>query len=175
MSNKVVVPMLGVLLCCGGMAQATNIDFYTYGTIGFSDEFYNVNLYSNAAVNMTGGRIAHTAFLHDSAVLNVYDGSIWGIEVGDSSVLNLWGGEISAMWLMNTTVNIYGYGISLTPELGNTVVQGYWGDGTPFNFTAYRSEAYNSQFVIHTPEPATIAFLAIGILAIKKFKHTNIL
>jgi len=183
MKKKIIIIMLGALLCCGGVAQAmNNIDFYSDGVIQDGNNFYNVTLHSSAIVNMTGGIIESIIKTYDNSVINISGGILQHgeIDLYDSSILNLSGGTFEVdnwvTWIYpmdQSIVNVYGSGLTLSPFLSNnTIASGYWANGDDFRLAFGRTNFNSPQIILHEiPEPATISLLLIGIVGMRKLKH----
>ena len=98
-----------------GQLRAVDIDFYSDATIENGDLYDNVFVYDTTpdqtTVDMLGGSIDafHT---YDSSIVNIYGGEIlWGILSLNSSTVNLHGGTINCESLTvsnSSTLNIYG-------------------------------------------------------------------
>jgi len=68
-------------LSCGGLAQATGVDFYSDWTIQNGDDYSNppydyIALHDSATVTMTGGRIAVCFDAYDTSAFNFQDGVV---------------------------------------------------------------------------------------------------
>ena len=209
MNKGLTKTILAILLCFGGLAQATVFE-WTSGTYEITDgDDYSldwINLRNSTTVNMTGGNLGvlyaydTSTFnlqgglsgsvlqfygastinitggtingginMYDNSVINITGGTLAGFNLADSTVANLWGGQIGGIYSHNI-VNIYGRNIVIEPY-GTTdkLIHGFWGNGTPFSFVAWRAVPYNSQFVIHEiPEPATFCLFALTSLILRR-------
>jgi hypothetical protein len=166
------------LLCCGGLAKATDIDFYDSNIIQTGDIYDTVNLYGSANVNMIGGVVTGRINAYNTSIMNISGGTMEGpdmtfINLHDFAVLNLSGGNFRtddlATWIYpsQSIVNIYGYGLSLSPYYSDKVATGFWESGTPFKFILARTE--NAQINLHEiPEPTTAFLLGLGIILARK-------
>jgi hypothetical protein len=171
MRSKIVHTMVGVLLSCGGLAQA--IDFYNNGSIVDGNNFDTVNIWNSATVNMTGGVISSAVNTHNTSVLNVSGGDLRGIfiDLYDSSALSLSGGLVSNAWIYPhySTVDIYGRDLTWIVD-SERRLQGYWADGTYFKITFARIE--NANIVLHEiPEPTTLMLMGAGLGILLKYSR----
>jgi len=150
---------------------------------GFTDIIEDTNIYSgsydairvfdSANLDFYGDSVGLLDF-RDTSTGSFHGGTAEQIDVATSAVVHLWGGQIYSMYSYNI-VHLYGQGITIEPSGTGTYdryIHGLWGDGTPFDFVAYRAVLFNSQFVIHEiPEPSTISLLLFGILGVKKLRR----
>ena len=169
---KIIFSAFIVLLFYGGLTQAGYIDIYE-DTVITTDFYTNdyIRVFGAAKVDFYGYTAGQIDFL-DTSTGSIYEGTIGGLGISDSAVAYLYGGTISVVTAFNTTVHLYGQDIVIEPYYTTGLyIHGLWADNTPFSFIAYRAIPYNSQFVIHDiPEPATIVFLMLGILCIRKIR-----
>jgi len=107
--------MLGALLSCGGLAQATGVDFYSDWTIQNGDDYSNppydyIALHDSATVTMTGGRIAVCFDAYDTSTFNFQGGLAGGGMFHGFATANITGGTISGGFNMydNSVLNISG-------------------------------------------------------------------
>jgi len=130
--------------------QDTTINSGTYGL---------VDVLGGAKLDYYGDYI-DVLRVEESSSAAIYGGTVHNIQLGDSETLYLLGGSIWLLQAQNSTVHIYGQGITLNPVGNDTYIQGLWGNDIPFSFTAGRTALYNEQFIIHEiPEPATSTLL----------------
>lgn len=128
--------------------------------------------YDSSVANITGGTINGGLNMYNNSVLNISGGTLAGFDlISDSTVANLWGGQIGRIY-SHGIVHLYGQNIEIEPYyIDDLYIHGLWGNGTPFEFIAFRAIPYNSQFVIHEiPEPTTLSLLLLGIVAVRKFR-----
>ena len=188
---KIIFAILFLLPVC---ANATTIDFYNDGTITDGNDFYWVNVWDNATVDMTGGRVSNF-YTYQTSTVNFSDGNVssfhiedtshvnvsggfinQGLNVYDSGVANLTGGQIGQIGQIydayiaafeSAIVNVYGYGFSYT----GVFLNGYWADETPFTIWL-RGPGTASHVVLHEiPEPLSILLFGFSGLLIVKQKY----
>jgi hypothetical protein len=190
MLNKIIILMLGVLLCCGGLAQA--IDFYDNGAIVEGDNFDIVNVWNTATVNMTGGSVTSFLNLNNNSNFNASGGEIQNhvstfdyssiVFSGGNSHISLTTNDYSTIFIYDglltasiaafdsSALNVYGYGFNVTPTGDSYNLTGYFQDGTSFCYYLRGSTTY-PRVTLHTvPEPASAAILLFGILALRAKK-----
>jgi hypothetical protein len=163
MKIKVVVLMLVVLLGCGGIGRATDIDVYSSGTIQPNDLYDTVNVWNSANLVMTGGSVT-TMNDWNSSITNIYGGNIGNLWMFDSSIVNLYGGTFGKLYYTSDlgVLNIYGY--NLTNQ--SNVISGNWSNGQAFSFPI-SIRAYSPQIELHQiPEPISLLFLSAGLLRV---------
>lgn len=168
---KKAVMILAVSLFCTGFVQAGYTDIIADTTI--SSGTYNVIRVFGAANLDFYGDTADLLDFQDTSTGSFYGGTVGEINVAESAVIELWGGQISLIYSRNI-VHIYGQNITVEPYYTDDLrIYGFWSDGvTPFDFIAGRAIPYNSQFVIHeVPEPLTLFFMLSGILGTRKLRR----
>ncbi len=112
MKTKLLLLTAVIVVLTGGRAHAVlDKTFTSSGQILPSEEWDNVYIYNDdTIVDMFGGSIQamHT---FDSSIVNVYAGDIlWGISTNNSSTVNIYGGGLSLQYLdvyHSATLNIY--------------------------------------------------------------------
>jgi hypothetical protein len=129
MRNTLVIGVMGVLLCCGGLAQAAGVDIYSNWTIQNGDDYTKppydyIALYDSAIVTMTGGNVGCGIVAYDtstfnlqggyvglspfdfygSSIANVTGGTATGFLMHDNSVLNISGGVVHGASMDNSTI-----------------------------------------------------------------------
>ena len=98
--------MLGVLLCCGGLAQAgTYKNFYSDGTVQAGETWTNINIYdtppAHTTVTMNGGSVTDSMGVFDAATFNMNSGHVGGLNAYELSMVNISGGSVSGLSLYN--------------------------------------------------------------------------
>jgi hypothetical protein len=190
MRNTLVIGVMGVLLCCGALAQA--IDFYSNGSIVEGNNFNVVNVWNAANVNMTGGSVTSFLNLYNNSNFNASGGEILNHVVtfdyssivfsGGDSYISLTTNDYSTIYVYNgllsaviaafdsSAVNVYGYGFTMTPVGNSYDLTGYFQDGTSFSY--YLRDSTYSRVMLHTvPEPASVAILLLGLLTLRAKKN----
>jgi hypothetical protein len=197
MSKNVIVLMLGVLLCCGGLAQAVQTDFHSDVTIQTGDVYDTVDTWDTATVTMAGG-LANVIEARNSSTFQLQSGNITGwisgcdtsdvimsggsvrdVQLFNSSIVNVSGGNITgSLGLFSNTAMVYIYGknFNCTPNIGGGwTISGNWDDtsNTPFAIwyrAGYSSPQHGSaDSQIHLiPEPATLLLLGFGSFLLRK-------
>jgi hypothetical protein len=149
-------------------------DYYTpvyNDTIINGGTYGNIEVFNSAALDVYDAGIDMLTF-QNTSIGRIHSGSIHTVFVTDSAALHLWGGQISVMYANNSTVDFYAQSINFDPaNSGNdTHIYGLWGDGTAFNFMAWRTGTYNEQFIFNQiPEPSTITLMLIaGVLFFRR-------
>ena len=165
MRRRIGILILGVLLSCGGLAQATNIDFNSVnpvGTIQAGDNYDQVTLHDSAVVTMTGGS-AYTVWSYDSSTFQMQSGNVTGwigvsnsssvtlsggllkdLELRDSGIATILGGNITgSLGIFGTAAvaHIYGKNFGATPNGAGWLITGDWADNSPFTIF-YRAPLY---------------------------------
>ena len=153
---------------------------WSYGIATYNS---TMNIYGGNITGGSGGQWDYGAKISIGSVVNIYGGGISGgligIEADRSSVVNWYGGNISAgteKWATgivafeDSRINIFGsdfnYGFG---SISNTsgILTGTLSDGTAINIKF--EQDYAGQIILSTiPEPASIAILTLGGLAILK-------
>ena len=134
---------------------------------GFGIGPFGVRAYGNSTVNISGGILA----AH-------YTGVDGGLYARDTSVSTISGGVVDLLRACEdsiVTINardfILGDGLSLDGDrvLGTGVLSGQWFDGTEWSTTILQNQS--GAAILAVPEPATLALLALGGLALLRRRH----
>jgi hypothetical protein len=137
---------------------------------GFTDIVEDTNIYNgsynvirvfgSANLNFYGDSVDLLDF-HDTSTGSFYGGTVKEIDVAASAVIQLWGGQIDGMYSHNI-VHIFGQNIEIEPyNIDDLYVHGFWGNGMPFDFIAWRGVSYNSQFVIQRAPSTSVISSAV--------------
>jgi hypothetical protein len=168
--------MLALASVC--LAEWPSIDFYTDGVIQDGNTFSVVRTFDDATIDMTGGIIGSRLEFYDTSIFNAYGGELGdGVRftLFDSSILNLhkidtfvaygWPTNLIEAWGPSCEINFYGYGFGFEGDL----LHGYWADGSSFAFSIRGNEETQAALEFHEiPEPATISFITVALLIIRK-------
>lgn len=90
MRNQLIIGVVGVLLCCGGLAQAADITFTHDANVQAGDSWSNVSIYdtppAHTTVNMTGGLVTDVLRVCNASTFNMSAGQVVGrCPVGEKS------------------------------------------------------------------------------------------
>jgi hypothetical protein len=115
MKTKIIIILASAMLLLSSQVQAIDIDFYHDATIEDGDLYGIVDVYDTppdtTTVDMFGGSLI-TLRAKDSSIVNIYDGEIVGsIESHNLSTVNIYGGAVTLEFLGvsdTSTLNIYG-------------------------------------------------------------------
>lgn len=145
--------------------NSSNVDI-SGGTLG------GLNAYDSSIVTVTGGSVSVLSACDTSAV-GISGGSVSSLRPYDTSSVDISGGSVSSLWAYTTSfVTFHGYdfratgGLTLDGEivLGTGVLTGRWFDGTAWA-TTISNHALGAT-ILAVPEPATLALLGLGGLAL---------
>lgn len=204
MRVKAVILIMGVLLLCGGIVQATPIDINIYSSTTIdSGEYGIVNIYDTfpdqTIVTMTGGSI-YSVWTYNSSIFQLQGGNVdrvinflpgyisahntsniimsggtvGGLELFDSSVAHISGGDISGhlATFQTSAAHIYGKNFNFTPNGsgGPGWITGNWADDTPFSIYYRNYEPFPGThlFLHEIPEPCMLGLFGIGSLILRK-------
>jgi hypothetical protein len=112
MRNKIVIGVIGILLCCGGLTQAANITFTSDANIQAGDTWSSVGIYdtppAHTTVNMTGGLVDMVG-TYNASTLNVHGGQVINtISMWNYSTVNIFDGLIEGASIHNyANINVY--------------------------------------------------------------------
>jgi len=188
MKTKIPIVAAGLLLLAAATAQATiRRDIYSDAVIQPGNEYDVVNLYEDATVGMTGGKVQYSLYTKDSSTLNLFDGEVSFLCVYDSSRLYMYGGQIRRSLALSGSGAASVFGGIIGPEIqiydsGVLTVHGYafeWQaftslgtegflsgnllDGTPFRaHLRTLPEPFPGSYVVLVPEPGTLLIFSIG-------------
>lgn len=128
MRNKIVigVMVMGVLLYCGGLAQANDITFSSSDTIDSPQVWGHVYVQNNGTVvNMIGGQVGYL-HMYNASTFNMSGGQIEdSIFTSNSSTFNLSGGTLEITGFeFDGNVNISGGNITGSGKFANFPVGG---------------------------------------------------
>ena len=115
MKTKVIIILASVMFLPVSQVQAIDVDFYSDASIEDGDVYGIVRIYDTqpdwTTVDMYGGSLI-TLRSNDSSIVNIYDGEIVGsIESHNSSTVNIYGGILTLDYLAvmdSSTLNVYG-------------------------------------------------------------------
>jgi len=132
-----------------------------------------LNTYNNVTVTMLGGGGIGGVFnMYDNSQLTMYDGFIGTLNLYPDTTAIIKGGDIHYLWIDPATtgwVKLYAYDMYVDPlpdSQGYLDIHGNWlADNSFFDIELQNGISTYSHIQI-VPEPATIAFLALGGLAV---------
>jgi len=195
MRTKFIFSVLGVLLCYGGMAKATTVDFNDHQTciIENGDNYDRITLHDYASVNMIGGEVTgFTTFnssyitlsgglIHsgistfNNTVIEMNGGSVLNLELGNSSIMYLSGGNIDGVVSIfeNAVLHIYAKDFLYTPEeYGFGGLSGHWINDTEFSIDFRFLQTpflTGSSVVMHiVPEPCSFGLIVFGFFIVRR-------
>ncbi len=187
------LPVVVIILNLMGLSYAAMDWNITEGTeiIQEGDEYNQVNIYNDAEVDMSGGTVVGID-TYNSSTLTLHDGSVgsWGLYAYNSSIVNIygWTNGIHIVAIDSSTVNlfqgntngsmnpygsstvhIYGTDFDFSVNISSGTLTGKWADETDFSLFFRGETELPSQVILHeVPEPASITFLGLGFLGIRK-------
>jgi hypothetical protein len=115
MKTKILLIIAVVVLLVVDKVQAVDVDFYSDATIEDGDVYTNVFVYDTppdtTTLDMYGGSVAGFG-TYNSSIVNIYGGEVWwGLTTLNLSTVNIYGGIINFESLFvvdSSTLNIYG-------------------------------------------------------------------
>ena len=134
-------------------AGDTVVDYYGWGELFDTYDNSVLNIYEGSSFFYDGGYSS----MHDTSVVNLYEGGFLGItsmtllELMDSSILNIRGGNVSIMITarQSTTINLFAGTLAYDPSLyDNSIMNVYGGTLT----------GYTGDHVIEIDPAATLNF-----------------
>lgn len=185
---KIIFVILVLLPVC---ANATTMDFYNDGTITDGNNFGTVNIWDDANVTMTGGKVFWcytyntSSFVYysdygDLSFISMYDNSLarnyanWTptMELYNNSQMHIYNGHIgSSVWIYgDAELHIHGHNLEYISGVCD-VVFGQWPDGRSFDFAirnSFHGTLRDNVFLHETPEPSTLSLLGLFTLFIRK-------
>jgi len=135
-------------------ASVRDLSAYGTSTVAVSGASVDyVDTYGTSSVDISGGRVDYV-YTNETSTVDISGGSFYVLGAQDSS-----------------TVTLHGYdfqptdGLSLDGNkvVGTGVLTGKWSDGTQWSISISVHDVWAN---IYTPEPATLALLALGGLAV---------
>jgi hypothetical protein len=133
----------------------------------------NLLAFETSSVNLSSGQVV-TLYAYDSSTVNVSGGLESGsLEALDTSTVNLFGGELRELDAYHTSTVVFhgrnfilGSGLTLDGQrvLGTGMLGGEWFDGTAWSVNIIANDPTATIELV--PEPATLALLALGGLAL---------
>ena len=107
--------MVVVVLIGMSEVQAIDVDFYSDAKIEDGDVYTNVFVYDTppdtTTLDMYGGSVAGFV-TYDSSIVNIYGGEVWwGLATYNLSTVNIYGGSVKCEGLIvghSSTLNVYG-------------------------------------------------------------------
>jgi hypothetical protein len=144
-------------------------------------EVNRILLSGSATLNISGGTVLGVIDPYGNSIVNISDGYIEKLYVSgwSGSHVTLTGGEFGS--IANSLNVIYGIHLTFVCDLNSLVytydndmivigVAGNWLDGSSFDIDIKNSKGYPStiEYIEFIPEPATMLFLAVGGLLIRR-------
>jgi hypothetical protein len=150
MKNTFMIGITGILLSCGGLAQAADITFTSDANIQTGDLWSNVSIYdsppAHTTVNMTGGLVNDILRVCNASTFNMSAGQVVGgaLWANDQSKVNIFGNSVvgGLSVYSNATVNFSGNASVAGASTGNSGILNVYG-GIINQFTGYNSSVVN--------------------------------
>ena len=144
----------------------------------------NVVIADNSTANIYGGYAQAPYVAFGSSTMNIYDGRVGTLGAGESSVVNIYGGEIGGNWgfgvYQSATANIYGSDFQYDPQWFWDDYFGRWisrftgtgPDGLPIDIRDM-PDPFTSPNINLIPEPATASLVGLGSLGLLRRRKVN--
>jgi len=184
MKTKIIFILLTILSPFLNQVRAAELEFHgnEYGIIYSPQDWYDVNIYDYATVDMIGGSV-NILYAFNSSIFNISDGSITSVICSfDLSTVNITGGSIEALATGgSSTANVYGgewkwtdyiaafdqsivniYGYDFSYSYGR--LSGFWLSGIQFDLWLRGPDTYPRVVLHEIPEPYSILLLSMGVL-----------
>lgn len=133
-------------------------------------QFYSLLMRDGSSAALNGG-VFRFFDMHDTSVLDIYDGSIVSNSIiGGNAEINLRGGSFKSELgienvgfdlQQNSVMNVYGMGLSFQ----NQLLQGTLADGTPIQLDVVLADNAVVN-LIEIPEPSTTALATLGLIGL---------
>jgi hypothetical protein len=134
------------------------------------NSYTEIWMYNDATATMFGGDV-YKLEAFDASTFDMLGGVMDLLGISNNSIAFIRGGNLDALGAGdNSIANLYAYDVVHHTTGGHFDcgwVEGkYYLDGTSFNFDLWGQNTY--QHINIVPEPATLFFLALGILGIRR-------
>jgi len=172
MKTKIITILAAVILAGVCPIKADTVWETGYHEIYDGDVYHEIWMYNDATADMFGGDV-YKLEMFDTSAFDMLGGVMDIIIMRNNSVSYIRGGNLGALAsIENSSVYLYAYDVIHHPTGGHYDggwVEGkYYLDGASFDFDL--GAQYTYQHINIVPEPSTLAFLALGFLAIRKLK-----
>ena len=181
MKAKIVILMLGVLLCTPVLCRATLIDWQInsgHEYVFTGDEYNKIETFNDAVLDIQGGSIWKVN-AYDTSTVHISGGHVSTLGTpdfpsGSSPIINITGGTIDVIGPSAGVVNIYGFDFEIVNLAENSyTLKGKWETGTSFQIYMFRTLPSDPYVVLHiVPEPCTLGLLGFGMLIVRRVVKT---